>query len=147
MSLARPILLRRIRNDLDELGEYLGIRPPSVADDVSFPLKFTLNLYDAEGYSSPGVKISRHSFSLQISEEYPYERPRVTWKTEIFHPNIMPPSEGGTVCVMAIDKWDFDSNLITFICSLTDLVKNPNPYDALGSETCQAAARWFLDRA
>lgn len=143
-GLPESVLLRRIRNDLNELEEESGFPHFEIPCTPEFPLAFEMELHGIPGYSASGTEITDHAFTLYVGKEYPYERPTIKWKTEIFHPNIMAPSEGGRVCVRALDVWDFDSGLLSFIRAVTDLVKNPNPYDPLGSPTCEEAAKWFL---
>lgn len=144
MGMAKPILLRRIRNDLSRLGANISVSDPGT--DPSFPLTLSVHVSGITGYVSPGVTSSEHEFSLILGEDFPYERPRVRWVSPIFHPNIMSPEEGGLVCVMGIDRWDFDTGLDAFLRDLTDLINNPNPHDPLRSETCSAAAEWFSDK-
>ena len=120
MGLPRALLLRRLRNDLSALSEELWLDVPEIPDD-------------------PGQE-----FTLIAGEDFPYERPKVRWESPIFHSNIMPPSEGGLVCVMALDHWTFDSDLLSFVRSLIDLINNPNPHDPLRTPTCAKAAEWFL---
>ncbi len=96
------------------------------------------------GYSAPGERAPEQEFTLITGEDFPYERPKVRWESPIFHPNIMSPSEGGLVCVMALDHWTFDSDLLSFVRSLIDLINNPNPHDPLRTPTCAKAAEWFL---
>lgn len=144
MGLPRPILIRRIHNDLAKAEECLALSFSEFGDDVVFPLVMNVEVHGIRGYCKEGISSDRHSFQLIISADYPYERPKVKWTSEIFHPNIMSPSEGGLVCVKAIDHWDFDSDLSSFLTELTELIKNPNPHNPLNSETCNAAAEWFL---
>ena len=144
MGLPRALLLRRLRNDLTALSEGLWMEVPEIPDDASFPLEIRLAVGGTEGYSAPDTKAPDQEFSLIVGEDFPYERPKVRWESPIFHPNIMPPSEGGLVCVMALDNWTFDSDLLSFVRSLTDLINNPNPHDPLRTPTCDTAAEWFL---
>ena len=144
MGMARPLLLKRVTNDLRALSEMPGISIPDLGEDFDLPAAISVRVTGVRGYSAPGEEISEHSFDLYLGEDFPYERPRVIWRTRIFHPNIMPPSEGGAVCIAGRDRWDFYSSLSGFIGAVTDLIKNPNPHNPLVSETCSAAAEWFL---
>lgn len=144
MGMAKPILLRRLSNDLSRVGPGISVSDPGA--DPSFPIMLTVHVSGVEGHTSRDNVSTEHEFVLEIGDDFPYERPRVRWKTPIFHPNIMPPEEGGIVCVMGIDHWDFNTGLDSFIGDITDLIKNPNPNDPLRSKTCAAAAEWFQDR-
>ena len=147
MGLAKPVLLRRLRNDLQDVSNMPGVTVSDLDEALELPYTLHVVLDGIEGYSAPGRVIEHHEFDLILGEDFPYERPRLKWVTEIFHPNILAPSEGGGVCVADRDHWDFDSRLSDFIDAVTDLVKNPNPYNPLVSETCSAAAEWFLKQA
>lgn len=147
MGMARPLLLKRVMNDLDSLSEIPGILIPDIGEDFDLPATMTIKITGVRGYSAPGKVTEDHEFDLLLSEDFPYERPRVEWRTEIFHPNIMSPSEGGAVCIAGRDRWGFDSSLTDFIDAVTDLIKNPNPHNPLASKSCSAAAEWFLKHA
>lgn len=145
MGMARPVFLRRLRNELAAVETDLGLNVPDVPDDLEFPFEFEVEVGPVPGYSSRGIECKMHRFVISIGDDYPYERPRVRWLSDIFHPNIMHPSEGGSVCVMQLDHWDFDSDLAGFIRAVTELINNPNPYDPLRTPTCSEAAGWFLE--
>ena len=144
MGLPRALLLRRLRNDLSALSEELWLDVPEIPDDTGFPVELRLAVSGTGGYSAPGERAPEQEFTLIVGEDFPYERPKVRWESPIFHPNIMSPSEGGLVCVMALDHWTFDSDLLSFVRSLIDLINNPNPHDPLRTPTCAKAAEWFL---
>ncbi|MCQ2079576.1 MAG: hypothetical protein MJZ38_05955 [archaeon] len=146
MSLVMPLLVRRLRNDLQELEDDFGLSAEPIPDNIMLPLCIPLHVSNVPAYSGPDVAVNDHSFSLIIGEDYPYERPKVKWSSPIFHPNIMAPSEGGVVCVMDMDHWSADSTLSTLVRSLIDLLKHPNPHDPLRSSTCEEAAEWFLNK-
>ena len=142
-----PLAVRRIRNDLMQLEDRPDITVSDVGDDVAFPYTVSVRITGTKGYSAPGRRAGEQEFDIILGEDFPYERPRIRWRTGIFHPNIMPPSEGGSVCIADRDRWDFDSSLSDLILSITDLVNNPNPYNPLVSESWTAAAAWFRDNA
>ncbi len=145
MGMAIPILVKRLRNDLSGAAD-LGIDVPDIPDSIDLPFAIDITLHDTEAFSAPETPCPEQRFTIFIGEDYPYERPKVRWNTEVFHPNIMPHSEGGSVCVAELDHWTFDSNLKEFIETLIDLVDHPNPFNPLANPTCAAAAEWFLDR-
>jgi ubiquitin-protein ligase len=80
---------------------------------------------------------------MEISEDYPYQKPLVIWATPIFHPNIMVPEDGGFVCTKLLENWGFDSNLLLFIKGIEALLSNPNPTSPYGTESCTRAAELF----
>ena len=71
------------------------------------------------------------------------EKPIVKWQTPIFHPNIMPPEEGGYVCTKLLENWDFRSSLVSFIKGIESLLVNPNPANPFGNDRCTMAAAYF----
>jgi ubiquitin-conjugating enzyme E2 C len=144
MGLPRALLLKRLRNELTMLSEELWLPVPEIPSEAKFPLEIRFTVKGTKGYSAPGVKAEEQAFTLILGDDFPYERPKVRWESAIFHPNIMSPDEGGLVCVMALDHWTFDSDLLSFVCALTDLINNPNPHDPLRTPTCAKAAEWFL---
>jgi len=81
--------------------------------------------------------------TILISEDYPLERPIVKWQTPIFHPNIMPPEDGGYVCTKLLENWDFGSTLSVFIKGIESLLANPNPKNPFGCDSCTRAAAYF----
>ena len=87
-----------------------------------------------------------HRMSLLITEEYPVEKPIVKWRTPIFHPNIMPPEDGGYLCTRLLENWDFSSTLLAFIKGVEWLLMNPNPSNPFGCDACTRAAAHFNRR-
>ena len=148
MGLPKPILLRRINEELKQCSEYLKINIPPVPADPDFPLEITITMVNIPAYALDGdeVKhISDHSFLLILSEEYGYRRPEIRWQTPIFHPNIMMPEDGGYVCLRTADTWEFGSKLLSFVKSVEQLVMSPNPKKPFGTETCMKASKFYLD--
>jgi len=84
-----------------------------------------------------------HKLKIYITENYPYEKPIVRCQSEIFHPNIMIPDDGGYVCTRLLDDWCFSSNLMSFIKGLESLLTHPNPKNPYGSDSCTKAAEYF----
>lgn len=142
MGLVRPVLIRRINNEIRDLNAYLRISIPPVPENVSFPIEISIGLSNATARVSETEVSDRHSFTLMISEEYPYERPRAKWATPIFHPNIMMPADGGFVCVKTLDNWSFGSTLLSFVKGVEQLLSDPNPMNPYGTESCMRAAHW-----
>jgi ubiquitin-protein ligase len=85
-----------------------------------------------------------HRIRMDISKEYPYQKPTVRFLTDIFHPNIVPPERGGWVCIKMLKDWDFSSNLKDLIQGIESLLMNPNPFSPYRDETTIEAAKYFL---
>jgi Ubiquitin-protein ligase len=145
MGLVRPVLVRRINNEIDGLNDYLGLNIPSVPVDAEFPIELQIGFSNTSARTSKNETCDSHALSLIISEEYPYERPRAKWLTPIFHPNIMMPEDGGFVCVKTLDNWSFGSSLLSFVKGVEQLISDPNPMNPYGTDSCMAAARWYKE--
>jgi ubiquitin-protein ligase len=84
-----------------------------------------------------------HNFKLLIPEDYPYRKPSVRWETDIFHPNIMEPKDGGYVCINLLSKWSFKSTLRMFVKGIESLLANPNPDNPFETTSCDRASDYF----
>lgn len=147
MSLPADVLRSRLRNEIEscqrELRHHISISDPSLS---TFPVLLTVTLLRVPGPDwEEGKVVNRfvHRFCVVITDEYPLEKPIVKWQTSIFHPNIMPPEDGGYVCTKLLENWDFSSNLASFIRGVESLLVNPNPGNPFGNGTCTRAAAFF----
>ncbi|MDR3282668.1 MAG: ubiquitin-conjugating enzyme E2 [Candidatus Methanoplasma sp.] len=145
MGLARPILIKRLNNEIRALNEYLSISLPLTPEYANFPIDMQIGLANTPARISKDSVGDMHIFRLIISEEYPYERPRAKWLTPIFHPNIMMPEDGGFVCVKSLDNWSFGSSLPSFVKGVQNLISDPNPDHPYGTDSCMEAAQWYAD--
>ena len=84
-----------------------------------------------------------HQTKLIITDEYPWQKPIVKWQSNIFHPNIKNPEDGGDVCTKLLDSWGFQSNILSFIKGVESLLTNPNGKSPWGTESCTMAAQYF----
>lgn len=147
MPLPREILVARLRNELSICQRCL--RHPIGADEAafeSFPVGMEISLVQIPGYERVDGQVRKrfhHRFYMEITEDYPFEKPYVMWRTPIFHPNIMMPEDGGFLCNKLLDDWSFNSTLLMFIKGIEFLLLNPNPQSPFGTESCTAAAQYF----
>lgn len=147
-SLPRAILVARLRNEVENARR--GTRHLVVVADPefkAFPVTLTVTLRDAPGPVRRAGKVewaSTHRLTLQVTQDYPYQKPIVQWMSEIFHPNIMTYSEGGFVCTRFLDDWTFDAQLKDFLLGLEALLLKPNPSSPYATCTCNEAAAYFL---
>ena len=112
----------------------------------AFPILVNITLMRVPGPCLMGDRIIHrfvHQVVILITDQYPIEKPIVKWRTPIFHPNIMPPEDGGYVCTKLLENWDFNSTLMTFIKGLEWLLANPNPGNPFGNDMCTRAAAHF----
>ena len=147
MPLPRDILRKRVRNELDNARTALKDHTIEVVGDQSkFPVTVKVTLRGIPGPELVDGKVvhrTEHIFLMEISEDYPYQKPLVIWGTPIFHPNIMVPEDGGFVCTRLLDDWSFDSNLLLFIKGIEVLLSSPNPSGPYGTDSCTRAAELF----
>jgi len=145
MGLVRPVLIKRINNEILGLNGHLGLKIRSLPEDVEFPIEISIALKNTPAKISEEETGSEHVFSVIVSEDYPYERPRAKWMTSIFHPNIMMPEDGGYVCVKTLDNWAFGSSLLSFVKGVEQLITDPNPMNPYGTDSCMEAAKWYAN--
>ncbi|HEC88646.1 MAG TPA: hypothetical protein ENI52_04960 [Thermoplasmata archaeon] len=147
MSLPRDILIKRIKNELKDCRRNFKHRFILSEKSIEkFPFEFTLILVNTPGPVWKNGKIITkytHKLKIILTENYPYQSPVVRWQSKIFHPNIMPPEEGGHVCTQLLEKWNFKSNLVTFIKGIEILLSKPNPKKPFGIDYCTRAAEYF----
>ena len=148
MGLPREVLTKRISNELATCSEYLKAKIPFDPKEDAFPLSVRIQMKNVPGYVKKGddvIPVMDHAFMLILTEEYGFQRPEIRWMTEIFHPNIMNPDDGGYVCLRTADVWDFGSTLLSFIKSVEQLVMSPNPKNPFGTDSCMEASKFFLN--
>jgi len=98
-----------------------------------------LSLIWLENANSPSFS-NRHELELYLHKDYPRTPPQLTWLTNIFHPNILPPNKNGGVC---IGSWAPSETLGQLCLRIIDILqyKNYSITDALDKE----AAVWIKE--
>lgn len=126
---------KRLQNELRQIM----MAPPT--DGVSaFPEGETLFQWVATMVApkdSPynGVKFR---LRLQFGDNYPFNPPKVTFITPIFHPNVS--IQDGHICLDILqDKWSAAYSVHTILLSLRSLLGDPNNASPLNTE---AANLW-----
>lgn len=145
MSLPKPVLLKRLSNELRMCSEYTGADFSFDPSSVRFPMEIDMRMSNVVAYSAPGEVATEHGFTIVITEEYGERKPEVRWKTPIFHPNIMSPEDGGYVCIKMLNEWSFGTTLLSFLKGIESLVAGPNPDSPFGTESCLAAAKYVKE--
>lgn len=152
-----------------ESGKYVKIPTPIGIDEVEVIRIYKFKGLYARAYVKIGNRIDRtfyHDFDLYILRSYPlglstlknplkrplYEAPiRIRYKSNIFHPNILPGPEhiddeyAGAVCWAVYANWLTSLTLDKIVESFKMLIENPNPdiKEALKRPICQEAALFF----
>lgn len=102
-----------------------------------FRVKFSCKgLVWLPGAAAPSIT-TNHSCEIYLHLDYPRTPPQLTWLTDIFHPNILPPSQNGGVC---IGYWTPAESIDQLCIRIAEMVqmKNVNPYHPLNP----TAAEW-----
>jgi ubiquitin-protein ligase len=148
-SLPEAVLRKRLQNEVAQVRRKtehsIIIKEPSFS---TFPVEVEVLMKNVPGPVRRGERITNkytHKVKITITREYPYQKPIVEWRSEIFHPNIMEPFDGGYVCTKLLDKWTAQDNLYKFIVGLEGLLSTPNPRDPYGTSSCKEAAVYFKD--
>lgn len=147
MPLPKDILRKRLQNEIAQC-ERKVLHTIDVSDPTlsRFPVELKVVFRGIPGPVLRDGKITHkftHNFTMQITEDYPYQKPIIRWESPIFHPNVMLPEDGGYVCTRLLDDWDFNSTLLTFFKGIESLLSNPNPGNPYGTDSCTRAAEYF----
>ena len=87
----------------------------------------------------------KHEFEVRLGREYPYTAPKIKWNSDIFHPNIAPPEEGGRLRMGYIDRWDFSKNIVDLVHDIEKILMEPEIDNKIGESTCVEASKKYLD--
>jgi len=116
----------RLQKDLGELDKIPGT-------DLIFPdpdnvMQFNLIVTPQEGM----YRTARYEFDVKVPSSYPFDPPRVTCKTQIYHPNI---NWEGNVCLNILrEDWKPVLSISAVIFGIYTLFVEPNPSDPLNPE-------------
>lgn len=147
MSYPREIVLRRLKNEIEECREYIIGDVSIDTENTALPFEINMHMTNVLAYSEKGKTIADHDFTIVIGSDYGHSKPEVRWRSKIFHPNIMMPEDGGMVCTKLLDDWTYGTKLIDFLSSISDLISNPNVLSPFGTDSCLEAAEFFKNNA
>ncbi|KAL7136023.1 hypothetical protein ABFS83_10G002100 [Erythranthe nasuta] len=121
---------RRIIKELNDLKKDDSANNPfnaaPVAEDL-FNWKATITGPPHSPYSGGLFLVA-----IRFSPDYPFKPPKVTLKTEIFHPNI---DEYGNICLDILEeRWSPAITISKVLASICLLMSNPNADEPLVPE-------------
>jgi ubiquitin-protein ligase len=136
------VRLRRLQADWESMQRLMkdshfvkieAIGNPPEKYVVMFEIK---GLYRPNRDSDPVVR-EHHELDIYLHADYPRLQPRLHWRTDIFHPNILSPSHNGGVC---IGIWTPAESLYALTVRVAEMVqyKIYNTHDPLDLD----AAKW-----
>lgn len=130
-------------SDLARRSPYLQIEAagdPPERYVVTFHLKGLAKLPGTHFPSVTGI----HRMEIYLHADYPRLPPRLTWLTEIFHPNILPPRKNGGVC---IGGWTPAETLAGLCGRIAEMIQyqNYNARDPLDEEAAVWAKANYWD--
>ncbi len=146
MSYPKEIVIRRLVNELKECSDFLGGDIELDPNTVTLPLVIDMRVTDVLAYAAKDKVVSEHEFSVKITEDYGQCKPEVRWKSEIFHPNIMSPKDGGLVCLKMLNEWTYGTRLASFLNGIMTLLVEPNASSPFGTDSCKEAAEFFANK-
>jgi ubiquitin-protein ligase len=148
-KLPEAVLRKRLQNEVAQAmrktNHSIMVKDRSFSE---WPSVIDIIMKNAPGPVKRGERVTTkytHKFRITITREYPYQKPIVEWQSEIFHPNIMEPFDGGYVCTKLLERWTAQDNLSKFIIGIESLLANPNASDPYGTCSCKEAALYFRD--
>ena len=122
-----------------ELAEMEG--DPNCFDASVDPESITHWISHIRGPSATPYQDFVFTVDLIFPVEYPFQPPRVTFRTPIYHPNV---SLNGAICLDILKQgsgaWSPLMTVQTVLLSVQSLIADPNPDDPLNEE----AANLFL---
>lgn len=116
---------------------------------TNFPLELTADLTGVRALAREGGKVietETNRFIVEVRRDYPFMKPGIRWLTDIFHPNISTPKEGGVVCIRLLQEWRADRTLLSLVEGIANLVENPNLEEPLNFDSCIEACNYLREK-
>jgi ubiquitin-conjugating enzyme E2 D/E len=130
-------VVRRLNAELVEV--YRSGNPFNIEQD---PDSITHWIASVNGPSGSVYEGGSFIVDLIFSSEYPFDPPRVIFRTSIFHPNI---ASNGAVCLDILKKgsgcWSPLITVSSLLVSVQSLLAEPNPADPLNLEAADLLIR------
>ena len=89
-----------------------------------------------EGPADTPYEGGQYAVDIVLGDQYPYEPPKMRFKTKIWHPNIS--SQTGAICLDILkDQWSPALSIKTALLSLQALLCAPEPKDPQDAEVAK----------
>ncbi|KAM5221661.1 ubiquitin-conjugating enzyme E2 2-like [Ctenodactylus gundi] len=127
--------LKRIQKDLEDMSN----DPP--AQCSARPVGDDLYMWQGTIRGPPDSPYEGGIFflNIQFPADYPFNPPRITFTTQIYHPNI---SSDGMICLDILGSaWSPALTISKVLLSICSMLCDPNPYDPVEPEI----ARLYLN--
>lgn len=131
---------RRLTADLTQMQESAARQAMTFETQGNPPDEYEVT-FEAKGIALEDQRIvgnSKHQCHVYLHKDYPRRPPVITWKSPIYHPNILGPERNGGVC---IGSWSPSESLSDLIDRIEALVsyRSFSLDDALDTD----AAEWI----
>jgi ubiquitin-conjugating enzyme E2 D len=125
------MLQKRLQKELQQIDN------EKIPGITILPIKESLTSWKAIIIGPVGTPYDGGKFNLMIDipAKYPFEPPKITFETMIFHPNI---SNKGKICLSILrDQWAACLTIEKALLSIISLMASPNPDDPLMPEVAK----------
>ena len=120
--------LKRLQVDFDCISRLVDTSPYISMTHQGSPPHTYIITYSIKGLiklpGNPQPSISaHHQVRIYLHNDYPRLPPRLTWLTDIFHPNILPPRRNGGVC---LGGWSPAFTLDQLVLNIGEMIQYKN---------------------
>ena len=121
--------LKRIRRELEEMQKTPPENCSAGLVNENDPFLWRATILGPEGSPYHG---GIFYLKIQLSHDYPFKAPHITFTTKIYHCNV---NANGSICLDILkDKWSPALTISKALLSICSLIDDPNPNDPLVPE-------------
>ena len=124
---SRETIMRRVDKELKEFQQSTDLNENVTAGPIDNDLFHWYAIIMGPSDSPYAGGIFR--LDVRLPQKYPYEAPRISFTTKIYHPNIN--SSGGICLDILKDQWSAALTISKVLISICSLLTDPNPDDPL----------------
>lgn len=130
---------RRIEKELKEINDSSKKNKNDCLNQVYHvnPIIDSIYHWQAIIYGPSNSPYENGVFPINIDfpEDYPFNPPKIVFKTKVFHPNI---SRNGNICIDILkNNWSPILSISKILLSISSLLVDPNPDDPLFVEAAK----------